>query len=194
MSRQKVSLTPLEEKELKEQFRKSKDVRIRERCQAILLRNKGYKVKEIVDILDRSIATIKLWTKLYREGGIENLKPKPQPGNNRKLTKEQKDKINQDLDTKTPNDFGFDRRFWTVKLLKKHVRKKYSVVYKSERSYHALLKYCGFSVHRPTKKDRRQDEAKVKEFKEELKKNSGKPMMIPFYWQKMKQGSNMKHH
>lgn len=192
MSRQKVTLTHLKETELKEQFQKSKDVRIRERSQAILLRNKGYKVKEVADILGRSIATIKLWTQLYKKGDLENLKPKPQLGNNRKLTREQKDKINQDLDTKTPNDFGYDRRFWTVKLLKKHVRKKYSVVYKSERSYHALFKYCGFSVHRPTKKDRRQDEAKVKEFEEELKKNFEKPMMTQFYWQKMREGSNMK--
>ena len=192
MSRQKVALTPLEEMELKEQFRKSKDVQIRERSQAILLRSKGYKVKEVADILERSIATIKLWTKLYKEGDIENLKPKPQQGNNRKLTREQKDIIKQDLDSKTPNDFGYNKRFWTVKLLRKHIKKKFSVVYQSERSYHALLKYCGFSVHRPTKKDRRQDEAKVKEFEEELKKNFGKPMMTQFYWQRMRQGLNLK--
>lgn len=186
MSRLKVSLTIDEEVALKEQFQKSEDIRIRERCHAILLRIKGYKIDEVADILFQSISTIKLWTRLYREGGLTNLNPKPQPGNHRKLTNEQKNVIRNDLNDSTPNDLGYNGCFWTVDILKKHVKKRFSVEFQSDRSYHALFRYGGFTFHRPTKKDRRQDEAKVKEFEDELKKNSKKLMKTQLYWQKMK--------
>lgn len=188
MGRIKLRLTAEERKELKKQFHKTKSIHMRERIHAILLKDKKYKVEEIANILDCGVATIKLWTKLYRKGGLGNLEPKPQPGNNKKLTKEQKSILKEDLDKSTPVDFGYKKRFWTILLLKTHIAKKFSVVYQSERSYHTLFAYCGFTFHKPAKKDYRQDAAKIEEFEKEIKKKFEKPTEIQSYWLKTKHG------
>jgi len=187
MTRLKLTLKEKEESELKATYHETKEVKIRDKCQAILLKNMGYSLEEISNILDVHTRTIKIWTRLYREGGLKKLKPKPQPGNNRKLTKKQKEEIKTEINNNTPEKLGYSGRFWTIDFLKDHVRKRYSVEFQSDRSYHALFEYSGFTFHRPTKKDRRQDKSKVKEFEEEIKKNSKKLTNILLYWQKTKQ-------
>ena len=181
--RRKIQLTSEQKKTLKELFHKTKDTREKERYEAILLRDKAYKIGEMSDILERSPSVIKLWCNNYLDKGIEGIKSKPQPGNNRKLTNTEKNKIKIDINKYTPEELGYDGRFWAVKHLANYIRKEFNVTYKTKRSYCEIFKECGFSFHKPIKKDRRQDPEKVAKFEEDIKKNSkGIWEAIQLYW------------
>jgi putative transposase len=183
----KTLLAPAQLEELKAFFHKTKDEREKERCHSILLRHKGYRIKEVAEILERSESAIKAWTKEYLKNGLEGIKSKPQSGNNKKLARQQKEDTKADINHYTPEDLGYNGRFWTVKLLRTHLKEKFGVVYQSERSYHKLFEYCGFTFHRTIKKDKRQDPEKVKKFESDVKKNfMNTPEMMMWCWQPMK--------
>lgn len=174
-SKPKIIFSEGERKELEDFFKSSRNLRAKLRCHGVLLRAKGYSLGEITDILGKSDATVKSWTRLFKERGIKGLIPKPQPGNHRRLTREQKDEIKTVVKNKRPDQLGLRTksktkpRFWSVPTLRNFVKEQYSVEYQSSRSYQRLFCYCGFSFHRPVGNDKRQDPKKVKKFEEELR-------------------------
>ncbi|MBU1730492.1 winged helix-turn-helix domain-containing protein [Patescibacteria group bacterium] len=81
------------------------------------------------------------------------------------------------MNDKAPNelsDFNFKTQFWSTDILKKVIKKKYQIEYKTEKSYYDLFKAAGFSFHKPKIKDFRQDPEKIKSFKGALKKSSSR--------------------
>lgn len=48
--------------------------------------------------------------------------------------------------------------FWRLPAFKDYIHAEFGVVYESERSYHYLLRYCGFSWKLPSPFDRRRDD------------------------------------
>lgn len=171
----KVSFSSEERETLERFFKKTKDWRAKMRSQGVLLRAKGYSLQEITNILGKKEGTIRGWTRAFREHGVGGLIPKPQPGNHRRLTKEQKEEIKAVIKSKEPRQLDIRTRsktkprFWNVPVLKNFIKEQYSIEYQSDRSYHRLLHYCGFSFHKPVGNDKRQDPEKVKKFEEELK-------------------------
>jgi len=174
-SKPKVKFSIKEKEILKEFFKKTKNLKAKTRCNGVLLRTKGYSLEEIADILGKTDTTIRNWTQIFKKHGVKGFVPKPQPGNHRILNRKQKDEIKTVIKKKKPYQLGIKSRlklskFWNIPTLKDFVKNHFSVEYQSDRSYHRLFHYCGFSFHKPMGKDKRQDKTKVLKFENKLKK------------------------
>lgn len=69
----KINLTEDEKNRIEKLARTHSNSRVRERAKAIELLNKGKKVKEIVEILNRCTKTLYAWFDRYEEFGIDGL-------------------------------------------------------------------------------------------------------------------------
>jgi putative transposase len=169
--------------ELEEAFRKTRDGREKLKYHALWLLARGYKRAEVKNIIGRDKNTLGRWVTAYNQYGLSGLKNKPQPGNHRKLTKQQKDRIKEWLNTQTPKALGCDSRFWSIEFLQRLVKDKFGVTYQSRESYRKLLIYCGFSYHKVDKENRKRDPHLIKRFEDKLKKDSrGIREKMVWYW------------
>lgn len=74
-------ITPEEMNDLQTLYRQTKDVRIRERTQIILLATEqGMTVPEIKRIVRRDAQTVRIWIKRFNSEGINGLYDLPRPG------------------------------------------------------------------------------------------------------------------
>lgn len=162
--------TEAEKQELRKFIKKTKDSRARDRARAVLKRMEGRSRKEIAAFLEVKQDTVSDWITRYRKRGIEGLKSKPQPGNHRMLTSKQREEIKTVVRSKTPKDLGYGRDFWDIPLLARYVREKHEVRYASDRSYHRLFAFIGFTYHKPVKRDKKRKEKMVREFERRLRK------------------------
>ncbi len=177
----KIKLTKKEKQQLLRIKKKHKSELIRDRAHAALLRNNKLTIESIAKSLLRSEDFVKQAIRRFNEGELEDLKL---TGNNRKLTRKQREKIIEIIKTKTPKDlkdFKFKERFWTTGILRAVLKRKYKIEYKTEKSYYDFFKQSGFTFHKPKTKDYRQDPEKVKTFKGALKKSS-KATKIRLSW------------
>lgn len=175
-----IKLKPEELKKLRQIRKTHKSSIVRDRAHVILLKHKKKTIKEIMEILDRSDNFVKHSLSLFKQGCVSGLITTKTGGNNRKLVREQKDKIKQQLD-QSPQTYGYQEDFWSLKVFRDFLLKNYNLVYKSDQSYYDLLDYCGYSYQKPIKKDLRQDPHMVKRFEKNIKKNS-KNTKIRLYW------------
>jgi len=168
----KIKLTKKQEKDLFNIKRNSHSEMIRDRAHAILLRNKGKTIENIAEALLRSIDFVVQSIQRFKNGELENL---ALTGHNYKLSSKKRENIIDLIKNKAPNElkgFNFKGQFWTTDILRTVIKRKYGVIYKTEKSYYDLFEAAGFSFHKPKTKDFRQDPAKMKEFKGALKKSS----------------------
>lgn len=176
-----IKLTDKQKQELLKIKRKNKSAIIRDRAQAILALNENLSITDTGKALSRSYKFVKNAVKLFKEGKLNEIKF---DSNNRKLSKEQREKIIEMIKNETPKDlkdFKFRDQFWTFDTLKIVVKKRHNIEYKDKNSYYNLFKEAGFSFHKPKTKDFRQDPEKMKEFKGALKKSS-KTTKIRLSW------------
>lgn len=73
-------LTEDELKTLQEMYRQHENFRCRQRAQAILLIEKGYRINEIADILDVDRDTVSIWIKRFEEEGVAGLEDRERTG------------------------------------------------------------------------------------------------------------------
>lgn len=168
----KIRLTKKQKQQLLQIKCKSKTAIIRDRAQAILALNNGLSVTNTAKALSRSDKFIKNAVELFNQGKIDEIK---YSSNNHNLTVSQKNKIIKIINDQAPNElsgFNFKTQFWSTDILKKVIKKKYKIEYKTEKSYYDLFKAAGFSFHKPKTRDFRQDPEKMKAFKGALKKSS----------------------
>lgn len=168
---------------LRRAFKTAKKGREKVRYHALWLLTQGYTRRQVCQIIAVSARTLGDWVTKYYRKGLEGLKSKPQLGNNRQLTNEQKKKI-KDLITKhSPQELGLEGRFWNRVLLKQLVKKQFGVVYQHWESYRRLFKWCNFTFHQPNKVNQKRDSHMVKRFEDQLKKGSGSTKeKITWYW------------
>src|SRR6266487_3196767 len=152
-------------------YRKAKKVRERQRLHALWLLSKGYKRRQVQDILAVSRQALGDWVTRYLKYGLEGVKEKPQPGNHHKLTKQQKQTIKELITNKSPQELRLDGRFWDTECLKRLVSEQFEVTYRSQGSYYQLFAFCGFTYHKPDKVNKRQSVANKEAFEEKLKKS-----------------------
>lgn len=128
----KIALSPKELEELNEAEKKITDARLLKRIQCIKLKNEGKKHKEIGKFLNRTIDTISLWIKTYKEEGTSGLLKWECKGRISKLSKEGHEKL-KERDKEKPFDTAkeakqyIDKEFginfhvhWVQKILKKN--------------------------------------------------------------------------
>lgn len=167
----KIKLTKKQEKKLADIKRSSHSEIIRDRAHAVLLRNKRKTIEDIAEALLRSKDFVVQSIQKFKNGKLDNL---ALTGHNYKLSSKKRKNITDLIKNKAPNElrgFNFKDQFWTADILRTVIKRKYGVVYKTQKSYYGLFEIAGFSFHKPKVKDFRQDPAKAKEFKGALKKS-----------------------
>jgi len=164
-------------------YKQAKKGREKERLHALWLLARGYKRREVQEIVGVSKQSLGSWVTTYGKQGIDGMKEKPQPGNHHKLTKEQKETIKELITTKTPEEAGLEGKFWDTEQLKKLVRKKFEIQYTSYSSYYELFKFCGFTYHKPDKVNKKQTLSSKEAFEEKLKKDwRSTARKMGWYW------------
>ena len=159
--------------DIKRAIRQTKDLRMFQRLQTILLHLKGLTYDQISEIVDRTPTTIGFYVRNYKAKGLAGLELNHSPGRPSKLTPAQEQEVHQLIVEKRPEDVGFPAEMnWTAPLLRKWMKNTFQVTY-SERGTRELLYRLGMSYTMPTytlaKADPEQQEAFVNEF-ERIKK------------------------
>lgn len=167
------NLNKNEKQILKSHYKETKCTLIGERAHAILLSDQKRTVKDIALILMRNRDTVCSWINDFNDRGISSIFHEYENNiNASKLTAEQKKEIKQILNN-PPSKRKLPREFWDVPLLKEYLDGRFGVVYESDRSYHYLLFFNGFSFKLPSpfdiKRDVEQINIRLNEIHNEIK-------------------------
>ena len=167
-------LTKTEQKTLKDHYRHCQTALIRERAHAILLSAAGHTAPQIAAILFRDIDAVYRWIANFNDLRIASIFPGYADNHNAaKLSKEQKEEVKQKLSE--PD--SLPASFWTLPKFKEYIKGAFDVVYESDRSYHYLMEYCGYSFKLPSPFDRRRNDdvaqQQLTEIHKKLKKYRG---------------------
>lgn len=168
--------------ELGAAFKKERNGRQKTRYQAVWLLAKGFKREKAAEVVGLSKDRLRQLVTLYHQGGLLGLRLKPAPGNHHLLTRKQKQRLKNLLQTKTPEDLGLTGKFWSIPLLRELVKKQSGLTYQDQDSYRRLFLFCGFSFHKPAKVNQRQREQDRVRFEETLKKDSSTGLVEKIRW------------
>jgi transposase len=153
---------------IKAAMKATKNKRMFERYQTILLHLHGVKYDQIAFIVGRSAVTIGSYVKAYRAHGLNGLVLGESPGRPSFLSKEQEEQVRRLLIEQRPCDVGFPSEMnWTAPLLRDWIHREFSVTY-SERGTRKLLHLLGFSFTKPTYTLALADPQKQEQFKEDF--------------------------
>jgi len=167
---------------LEDAFKKARKKKELLRIQALLLLTQGYKQEEVAKIVRISIQALRNWITAFRKHGIVGILEKGQPGNHRKLTNNQKERLTILITTKTPSQLTLVGNFWNPSLVSQLIQNEYHISYQREAS-RKLLHACGFSFHKPNKVNNRQKTTDRLRFTQTLKKDSPSTReVIRWYW------------
>lgn len=165
-----IRLSPQERRSLQHRYKVEKHPKMKERYQMLLLSDRGKSIMEVAEIVGKTSRRVSDLLHAYERDGIKGIILKPQTGNHRKLSREQRKEITALL-KRTPRSIGINAPFWSVHTIHTLVKERFSVVYAAPDSYRALLYESGFSFHRPEKKYREQNPQTVRKWLIDGKKN-----------------------
>ena len=144
---------------------KSKEtpILVRQKAQAVIFASNQVDIEIVSNGIGKTIPTIEKWLVDWNHRHLASLFTRHKDNHNAaRLTAEQKAQIKEALQS-PPSDYGLPLSFWTVPQVRNYIKAEFGVVYESDRSYHAILKFSGLSFHKPDTFDRKRDENKVKE-------------------------------
>jgi len=179
MNNREFKLSDADQQAIQQREGETTDVRELRRLQAVRLYGSGQAMSAVVNVVGSSSRTIQRWVQNYQERGIAGLKPNWQGVNAKKLSDAQRAEIVQRLQAYEPDQLLSNEirtshgQFWTVSDVQVAVRQWYSVTYRTEDSYRALLYEAEFSYQRTEgvyRSKPSQDE--VAQFEETLEKKS----------------------
>jgi transposase len=161
--------------EVKQAMKNTKDKRMYERYQAVLLHLQGYPYRKIKQILNRDMVTVGNYVRAYKAKGLDGLMMGQSPGAPRKLSTEQEQEFYQTVTEKTPEAVGFPAEMnWTSVLIQQWVERKWGIAY-TDSGIRRMLYRLGLTYTRSTyslaKADPKQQEAFIQNTWEPLKKN-----------------------
>ncbi len=124
-----------------------------------------HRVKDVGEIFQVSSVTIFRWTRLFKQYGIEGLKPRPKGHMSSKLTDEHKERILRWID-KSENNLG-EQIIWTIDKLRGEIKEVFSIeIGRTPLWKH--LKKMGLVLRKPRPEHYKTDKA----LQEAFKKNS----------------------
>lgn len=165
----KIQLTEDEKRLLGEYFKTSPLKLVRLKAQAILMRDKEMKLKDMSDLLLKDSRTIQRWIRDFSERRMASIFSGHENNENAaKLTREQKGEIAEIL-KRPPSEYGLPKVFWDVPSIKEYIRAEFGTIYESKQSYHFLLKFSNFSFKLPEKFDFRRNEKAISQKVEEIR-------------------------
>lgn len=153
-------------KEVKEAYDKEKEGRIKQRLLIIL---KAFKVKssyKIAELTDTTHTKVQRWINRFNKYGLKGLKDRERTGKPSKLTKEQANLLDKELNK--PKEFSVGWR--TAEVLDK-VKKMFGITYTIQHIRRLLYK-LGYSRVKPRPEHINKDPIKAKSIVRKLKKNS----------------------
>ena len=106
-------------KELEKAYKKERDARVKERMRVILELYKNKKMTEITPIVERCYSSIMDWVHRWNKEGLNGLIPKFTGGPKPKITKDNWDKIINDIENKAMD----------INDVRIYVKKEYGVEY-----------------------------------------------------------------
>jgi len=175
-----VHLSEEEMELLIQHYRKSGQQLVRERAQTILSAGKGFSSYQISQILLRSEKTVREWIRGYQTRGISSLFPSYKGDNAGKLTRKQKQQL-QEILKKPPSAYGIPDTFWDIASLKQYIQAEFGVEYASDESYRLIFILHNYSFHLPDTFDRHRDDTKVERRVKEIKEEIA-PMLTDDNW------------
>lgn len=147
-------------------IKKEKDVRVKERLQAVLWRLEGNSYTEIAKRFNKINDTITQWVIRWNKEGYDGLIDKPRSG--RPLT------LSPDEEKAIIETVNQSNRI-TCKVLQLEIKEKFGKII-SNSGMNEILHRNNLSWKKPKKKDYRQNEQERKEYQEALKK---RPKTLP---------------
>lgn len=131
-------------------MKETNDRRMYERYQVVYLYLKGFKQKDISDIVLRSAKTVSSYIQAYKREGLDGLERGLPKGAPRKLTESQERELVHLVAYKTPRDIGYENYYnWTLSIIAEFIQREWGQTY-TLRGVSLLLKNLGFSYTRPT--------------------------------------------
>lgn len=127
-------------------YKKCKDIRLRERYQAMYL-SFSFDWKTVATILERDYETILSWVKSYNESGLEGLESDKSTGRPASLNEEQLKDLKNTVQV-SPRKMGLKFSNWNCKNLSWLVKKMFGTVLCAER-IRQILHALGFVLIKP---------------------------------------------
>jgi len=168
-----------------ERFARSPNAAIRDRSQTALARfEQGFADEQIALFLRKQPATIRRYLAEFRKYRLASLCSLHFGNQNAaKLMKEEKQSLEAVL-ADPPSAYGLPGTFWDVPSVRKYTTVSLGMTYESPESYRALLKFCGYSFHRPATLDiKRNDEliaARMRAIRQEIQPYLADPNCLVF--------------
>lgn len=143
--------TPEHLEALDELYRTTRDVRLRQRTQVVLLAaEKGLVAAEIGGIVRLSEESVRRWLKRYEAEGIEGLKDAPRPGVAAVVTPEYREQLVH-IVRQRPRSLGQSFSLWTCQRLADYLAEETGIRV-SDETVRRYLTLAGIVLSRPQHK------------------------------------------
>jgi transposase len=162
----RITLTATEQADLEYLFKTTADRRLRERCQAVLMANRGRKRRAIAQDLGGHRTTVRRWLQQYHERGLAGIHIQWAPGQPGRIPETLAPMI-QSWVKDGPLRCGLDRANWTYEELAVYLYQAEGIAIKRT----AMRDFCqrhGMRTYRPTYRYLRGEPQKQQAAREEL--------------------------
>lgn len=159
--------------EIKALFKRDERYTIGLRLYAVYQVALGQPSRNLEELYQTSFKQITNWVHRFELEGIEGLKDKPGRGRKSLLSTEQLGELSDLLLKESPTGHGYNTETWTGPMLIDWIRKNYGIEYKKAQIYN-IIKQLGLSYQKAKGFYPEADEKAQEDFKDGLKKTSGK--------------------
>lgn len=173
-------------------YKKCKDVRLRERYQAMYL-SFSFDWKTVALIVQRDYETVLEWVKAYNESGLAGLESDKPPGRPASLSQEQQGEVKRTVQV-SPRNLGLKFSNWNCKNLGWWIQKKFHITLGRE-AVRQLLHKLGFVLVKPLYRyvlaDKRERKRFLRRFKRKLSRLRKNELLLFLDESSVKQHPNL---
>jgi transposase len=173
MGRPVLKIKGYSPEEIKALIKKDERYTIGLRLYAVYQVALGQPSRKLEELYQTSFKQITNWVHRFEQKGIDGLKDKPGRGRKSSLSNEQMDSLSDLLLNESPVDHGYNTETWTGPILIDWIGKSFGVEFKKAQIYN-IINQLGFSYQKAKGFYPEADEKAQEEFKDSLKKTSGK--------------------
>lgn len=162
----RIKLTPEAREELERTFKTTPDRRLRERCQAVLMADRGRRRGPIAEDLGVHRASVHRWLRAYQAGGLAGLRIRWAAGPPPRIPEDRAATIVTWV-KEGPQGCGLERANWTYGELAAHLYHVHGIEVR-ETAMRAFCRRHGVRPYRPTYRYLRGDPARQEAAQAEL--------------------------
>lgn len=162
----RIRLTPEEREELEQTVKGTPDRRLRDRCQAVLMADRGRRRGQIAEDLGVHRASVHRWLRAYRARGLDGLRIRWAAGPPPRIPDERADTILAWVKD-GPQGCGLERANWTYAELAAHLYRAHGIEVRAT-AMRAFCRRHGVRPYRPTYRYLRGDPERQEAARREL--------------------------